>query len=401
MDALGNDPDHVRPSGGSHPSRRAFLGAAGALGVAGAAFQLLPAGPAEASPVIRAREVTDTAREALESPLTAPKAFAGADKSAFAIMLNGGTVNGVSVPPLTTAPTAVRWYIDQTTFPNQTPGYYSSPPPTGIGGWPDLSVAPYNSTAHALVSIRPDVAMLLNGEFDDDLTAFMGTAPGGPASLLTMWHEVATFSFTHPAYPQISDAAFFLEGLTYLQQLAQGTNVKVGAINVSPNALTMKNYPPGYTHQDVYNTWMAANLDWYGCDLYDNPTYDLSAYDELTEFQTCANNLTGSIANANWPINIPEINSPIYNPTGQMPPPPTAPSTITTSGPTGYRRSDFFNFAWSWIENVAPASHCTGLLGFWNGPGNEGSVWPPKNDPSGSQLAMSTELSRENGFSAP
>lgn len=397
MDGVGNDPDHGRPSGESHPSRRTFLGAASALGVAGAAFQLLPAGAARASAVIRAGEARDAVREAAQSAQTAPMAFAGADRGAFAVMLNGGTVNGVNVPPLATPPTAVRWYIDEKTYPNTTPGYYSSPPPNGVGGWPDLSGAPYNTTAHALVSIRPDITMLLNHEFDDDLIDFMGSAPGGPASLLTMWHEVATDAFSNPNYPKIADAPAFVEALSYLQQLASGTDVKVGAVNVNPSALMMKNYPSGTTHQEVYNTWMAACLDWYGCDLYDNASYSLSPYDELNEFQTCANSLPGSGENANWPINIPEINSPVDNASGLNPPP----STIKTSGPTGFRRSDFFNYAWSWIENVAPASHSTGLLGFWNGPGNEGSPWPPTDDPAGSQQAMIDELNRENGFSAP
>jgi hypothetical protein len=288
-----------------------------------------------------------------------------------------------------TPPTGVRWYLDAVTYPNTTGGYASI-------GWPDIT-ADYASPAHALVSIRPDIEMLNSGAFDADLHAFMQSAPGGPASLLTMWHEAATFSLHNPNYPQ--KPALFRQGLVHLQQLAAGeipgyspTNVKVGVVDINPGYLN--NYPgfqddPG----SVYNLWMAANLDWYGCDLYDNGALDLSVYDELNAFRGFINTLKGSVANADWPVNLPECNSRIDPATGN--------STIPTTGPTGYRRSDFFHYAWAWLQNIGPGGHCSGLLGFWGGPGNEGSPWPPADTPHGSLAAMVAELNAENAQSAP
>lgn len=139
---------------------------------------------------------------------------------------------------------------------------------------------------------------------------------------------------------------------------------------------------------------MAPNLDWYGCDLYDNASFDLSAFGELNAFRTCINSLPGSVAGADWPVNIPEINSAVVSATISTNP-------VTVNSPTGYRRSDFFHFAWAWLQTIGPASHLSGLLGFWNGPGNEGSPWPPADLPSGSLAAMITELEAQNGNSAP
>lgn len=138
---------------------------------------------------------------------------------------------------------------------------------------------------------------------------------------------------------------------------------------------------------------MAANLDWYGCDLYDNRTLDLSAYHELSLFREYVNTLPGSHPNANWPVNLPECNSRID--------PKTKNSTVKTTGPTGFRRSDFFHYAWSWLQRFGPGGHSTGLLGFWVNSGGEGSTWPPKNTPAGSLPAMIAELNRQNAQSRP
>jgi hypothetical protein len=313
--------------------------------------------PASAATTSRARPASAAADSQIAS-------FAGANKDAFATMLSGTPA---------TPPTGVRWYLDAVNYPNT----------TGYAGvlWPDIT-ADYGSPAHALVSIRPDIEMLNNGAFDAELIAFMQNAPAGPASLLTMWHEAATFSGSNPNYPQ--KPALFRQGLVHLQNLAAGTNVKVGVVDINPGYLN----DPG----SVYAQWMAANLDWYGCDLYDNTSFDLSVYDELNSFRGYINTLPGSIANADWPVNLPECNSRVDTKTGN--------STVPTTGPTGFRRSDFFHYAWSWLQDIGPGGHCSGLLGFWGGPGKEGSPWPPPNTPSGSLPAMIAELNAENAQSA-
>jgi hypothetical protein len=380
----------------SQPSRRAFLGAAGALGVAGAAFRVWPASAAQAARSVSATGASDLAKQVPAVAETTPLVpFCGADKSAFGPMLSG---SGGS-PVISPAPTAIRWYMDTSTYPNTTGGYGG----TGLE-WPDISDL-YGSSAHALVSIRPDIDKLNAGDFDAALSTFMQQAPAGTASLLTIWHEAATFNLSNSNYPQ--DPVTYVAALTHLQKLAAGeigsypsTDVKIGVIDVNPSALPLAKYPDAtypFTPtdaQDVYNVWMAPNLDWYGCDLYDNTSYDLSAYDELNSFRTCINNITGSDAGADWPVNIPELNSPVDTAAGT--------STIAVPGsPTGYRRSDFFHYAWTWLQTIGPASHCSGLLGFWNGPGSEGSPWPPANTPSGSQAAMVSLLETINGESYP
>jgi len=352
----------------SNPSRRAILrtagtlGAAGALGLADAAFRGSPA-------------------DASAATVTRIAGFAGANETPFAAMLTGS-------PRPTTAPTGVRVYLDAVTYPN-VQGYANTK-------WPDIT-GKYHSPAHALVSIRPKVETLLDGKFDAGLHAFMKHAPDGPASLLTMWHECATFTLSKPQYPKKPE--LYREGLRHLQRLAAGeikgfgpTNVKVGVIDINPGYLHTYNHHAS-NPADIYKTWMAANLDWYGCDLYDNKKLDLSVYGELSAFRELVNKLPGSKPNADYQVNLPECNSRIDPATGL--------STRKTDGPTGYRRSDFFHYAWAWLQNVGPGGHSSGLLGFWGGTGGEGAPWPPKNTPKGSLEALLKELGAENAQSAP
>jgi hypothetical protein len=374
------DNDHAHPSG---PSRRTFLGAAGALGVAGAAFPLLGASAAEASRTARATGAAAAARGVADTRTILP--FAGANWTVFQQMQLGKT-DAPTAPALTPPPTGFRRYLDDTDAAN-TNGYATAVWPT----------APNGSPAHGIVSIRPDINMLLNGDFDADLHAFMVSAPGGPASLLTMWHECATHNLTKPWYPQ--NPELFTEGLTHLQNLASGhvagyasTDVKVGVIDVNPSAIPLAKYPFGPKFPaEVYIVWQAPNLDWYGCDLYDNGNFNLSVYDELNAYRTIVNNLPLSITGADWPINLPECNSAV----------PADQNKVTSgNSATGYRRSDFFHYAWAWLNNIGPASHCGGLLGFWDGSGNEGSNWPP-DDTADGMTALVAELQNEFGASSP
>jgi hypothetical protein len=358
------------------PSRRTIL-AAGALGIAGAALAAGPASAAIAVGGVPERMAKSAKR--LDLAGTKRMGFAGANRSAFATMLSGRPH---------TPPTGVRWYMDDTHYPNTT-GYASA-------SWPDITTE-YHSRAHALVSIRPDIEMLVDGKFDAGLYAFMRGAPAGPASLLTIWHECATFTLHDPRYPK--NPALYRQGLSHLQALAAGkihpysepTDVKVGVIDINPGYL--KDYPHHKNDpKAVYAEWMAANLDWYGCDLYDNKTLDLSVYEELNTFREYINSLPESEKNADWPINLPECNSRY---------PKKGVSTVRTSGPTRFRRSDFFHYAWSWLQDIGPGGPCSGLLGFWGGTGGEGAPWPPVNNPKGSLEAMIAELNAENSHSAP
>src|SRR5580698_2086215 len=113
MDTAGSDYPPSSASTGSRPSRRAFLGIAGALGAAGAAFPLPPASAAD----LRARTALDSAAASGGSVPLRP--FAGADQSAFGPMLKGTNGSPILTPP----PTAIRWYIDTHDYPNKNGGY--------------------------------------------------------------------------------------------------------------------------------------------------------------------------------------------------------------------------------------------------------------------------------------
>ena len=352
----------MNPESESSPSRRTILRAAGALGIAGTAFRAMPASAAS-------RALPAGAAAGSRIP-----GFAGANLAAFKAMLTKS-------PQPSVPPTGARVYLDAAAYPN-VKGYKNVK-------WPDIA-ATDSSPAHALVSIRPEVEMLLEGKFDAELHAFMKSAPQGHTSLLTMWHECATFTLADPKYPK--KPARYREGLQRLQRLAAGTNVKVGVIDINPGYLHDYNHHKS-NPADVYATWMAANLDWYGCDLYDNRTLNLSVYSELNTFRELINKLPGSKPNADWPVNLPECNS--------RADPVTHDATRKTTGPTGYRRSDFFHYAWAWLQNIGPGGHASGLLGFWGGTGGEGSPWPPKNTPKGSLEALLKELSAENATSSP
>ena len=118
--------------------------------------------------------------------------------------------------------------------------------------------------------------------------------------------------------------------------------IDINRAYINTNKLS-KNDPPGF----AYKTRMAANLDWYGCDLYDNRSMDISVYGELNAFRGDINKLPGSVPNADWPVNLPECDS-------RVDPKNPGNSTIKTTGPTGFRRSDFFHYSWSWLANVRP-----------------------------------------------
>jgi hypothetical protein len=373
----GNDHAPLSVPQVSGPSRRTVLRAAGALGIAGAALRAAPASAA-------------TAFRGAPADVSEGPSFAGANQKTFETMLS---INGPTpTPALSPLPTALRVYMDDNTYPNIT-GYANFT-------WPDL-VTEYNSPARALISIRPECEMLAEGTFDADLHKFMMGAPtNGRASLLTIWHECATFTLNNANYPK--KPAIFREALAHLQALAAGevagfttpTNVKVGVVDVNPSDIPANSYPDG--PGSAYNEWMVANLDWYGCDLYDSSSLDLSVYAQLNSFREYVNTLSGSVANADAPICLPECNSRPYTaPNG------TVYSTKPTTGPTGFRRSDFFHYAWAWLQNLSPGGECSGLLGFWNGPGKEGSPWPPADTPIGSLAAMVEELSAENAQSSP
>lgn len=256
---------------------------------------------------------------------------------------------------LTVGPTAARIYLDQAagSFPN-TKGY------AGVQ-WPAVS-----NNGHALVSIRPDISTLLApaGDFDDDLIAFMRSAPPGPTSLLTIWHEAATFHTSDSSYPQ--DAALFRQAQLHMKDLASttGLNVKFGMVNIQGLS------------QDTYNQWLAPGLDWYGCDIYDNKSCSMDAAAMLDDFQAKMNALGGGTASP--AINVPECNSRDNTSFGG------------NGGPAcgSVRRAQYLNSIWNWLESQH-MGNSSGMLTFWGGTGGESpaSGWAPNDEPVNAALS--------------
>src|SRR5579859_2258355 len=151
--------------------------------------------------------------------------FAGANRFVYDAMWS-------EVPgKLSNGPTAARIYLDDHIFPN-------------VIGYADFQWPAVSHGGHTLVSIRPDIRMLNNRDFDDDLKNFMRTAPAGPTSLLTMWHEAATLGLKNPNYPH--EPGEFRRAQAHVAELAieSGGNVKFGMVNIDGRP------------QDLYDTWL-------------------------------------------------------------------------------------------------------------------------------------------------
>jgi hypothetical protein len=275
--------------------------------------------------------------------------FAGANKTVYDEMW-------MEVPgKLPNGPTAARIYLDNHIYPNII-GYANLP-------WPVVS-----HNGHALVSIRPDITMLNNGDLDDGLKGFIASAPAGHTSLLTMWHEPASLGLMDPRYPHEPDD--FRRAQVHMAELVieSGGNVKFGMVNIDGLS------------QEQYDTWVIPNLDWYGCDIYDNVHCSKSVFNSLDDFHVKMNALGGG-SGANAAINVPECNS--------RAPSPTRPNCGSQ------RRADFFSLIFAWLAQAGQSSNMSGMLTFWGGSGGESVPW------DGSDKVVVNELSAIFGASSP
>jgi hypothetical protein len=235
-------------------------------------------------------------------------AFAGANVRVFDIMRQ--TQAGVGSASKTLQPTGQRVYLNTT---SKMPG----PIPAK---WP----VPSDPSARVCVSIRPDPAAVISGSLDGALNAWLRQAPGGPPSLLGLWHEASTMQ-----YP--IQAASLRGAQKHIQALAHsnGYNVRVGAIETATIS-TAKS-----------STWMARNLDFYSCDIYDGKTCSSNPGSQLDEFKERCDALTDS---------------------GQA----TIGITETNSRCEG-RRPFWFTAAWSWFKSHhLDTNNETCFLTFWN-----------------------------------
>jgi hypothetical protein len=207
------------------------------------------------------------------------------------------------------------------------------------------------------------------------LDAFLNAAPGGPTSLLGLWHEASGDNkngMTQNCGPQNSeicrgpggvysdyfaslDSNFKGEGgakgllrqaQMFVQTRAQtlGANVKVGAIEV-----VSKNSPSDLA--DTISDWMAPGLDFYACDVYDDKTGTVDPTSLLTAFQqVCTTVNNGTV--------------------------PTIGVTETNSRFPG-RRPFWFTSVWSWLRSNGYTSNRTCFLTYWRDQGLESGAWIP------------------------
>ncbi|HEY2551099.1 MAG TPA: hypothetical protein VGI64_11030 [Streptosporangiaceae bacterium] len=179
--------------------------------------------------------------------------LAGANAEAFDLMRQ--TPAEIGPASRTLRPTGQRVYLNNA---SKTPGHIPA-------SWP----APSDPAARVCVSIRPEPAAVVSRSLDEALKAWLSQAPQtGPPSLLALWHEASTMKY--PIRPDQLRAA-----QKHIQALVSqnGYNVKVGAIERATISASSS------------SIWMARNLDFYGCDSYDDQSCGTNPVGQLDEFK--------------------------------------------------------------------------------------------------------------------
>jgi hypothetical protein len=241
--------------------------------------------------------------------------FAGSDAYVFPYMQKAGL-----------RPTGQRIYLNEKKYPGDVPKH-----------WPVVAGNP----AHACVSIRPDLDELLKGNLDHDLARFLGSAPGGPTSLLGLWHEASTGG---PAgiYKKVDPAVTgpkLRAAQARVQKLARRAkaNVKVGAIDVVGIARPAE--------------WMARDLDFYACDIYDNRQCTAQPYPMLGKFRDQCDRLMSSG--------------------------PAVIAVAETNSRRSGRRPFWFHTVWAWLQEHGYTSNTSCFLTFWRLNAPESGGWRP------------------------
>jgi hypothetical protein len=274
--------------------------------------------------------------------------FAGSNLQTFDFLRDAGL-----------SPTGARIYFNEHgTLPGPLPAAWPTitDPDPGDPSDPGTPI-----TAHACVSIRPDLELLLGlipgkPNLDADLKNFLvgkHGAPGGHTSLLALWHEASTqgpakryhdyFSYLDKKYPTMKAAGLLREAQAYVQGKAQAwkANVKVGAIEVVGTAGT-----------SGLAKWMAGDLDFYACDIYDTRGCDAHPYPMLGSFKDTCDGLMSPGRKAT--IAVTETNS-------------------RCSG----RRPWWFHTVWSWLQSHGFTSNTSCFLTFWRLKATESGGWRP------------------------
>jgi hypothetical protein len=277
-------------------------------------------------------------------------AFAGANQHPFADLQKATVDIGGATKHL--KPTGQRVYLNDGTFPSS------------VFTWPALS----DSRARACVSIRPPLWELINPrtypKLATELDHFLKAAPKGATSLVGLWHEASSDGpagaynkqSSPPGYFNYLDTHFRKQGgaagllrkaQTFVQERARDlhANVKVGAIEVVATT--------DVTHlRKNLDKWMADDLDFYACDVYDSRDGTAVPADLLHAFQTVVKGHT--TAGHHPSICITETNSRFPG-----------------------RRPYWFTAAWSWLKSNGHTSSSVCFLTYWNATGIESGAWIP------------------------
>lgn len=126
---------------------------------------------------------------------------------------------------------------------------------------------------------------------------------------------------------------------THIKDLARkiDANVKVGAIDIVGILKPAE--------------WMARNLDFYACDIYDNKHCNATPYSMMGKFKDQCDKLMDS---GSATIGVTE-----------------------TSSRCSVRRPFWFQTVWSWLETRGFTSNSSCFLTYWNPTGPESGPWLP------------------------
>ena len=321
---MGSDSENTRRSASadvSGISRRALIGAAGALGIAAAALRALPASAASG------------------------RSFLGSNLDVFETIRSGETISGVTYPGVTGL-SGVRMYGEHPTqnsdgsWTDHVRSTWPQPIPPG-------STTPITNPGPIVYTIYPVPAHVLDGTLFNTLKSLIGSAP--PNSYLNCWQEALSLDYSQ--YPFItSDNMYQLHAR--MNTLVQGSNVTYGSIF-------------GGWDKDLPTLFHSVppNLGFYGQDMYTFGGTGCSSgipagMQHLEDF------ITGAKAKDTITPGYPKLLIPECN---------YAPDCSLTGDPA---------LRGQWFEAVATRMHqygsnSIGVLTFWNPTGGLSGPWDP------------------------
>jgi hypothetical protein len=234
MDEFDSGAGHRRAASGI--SRRALMGAAGALAIAAAGLGAV------------------SAEAATEAAATAE--FLGSNADVFKEIRDGEKISGVQYPGVPGL-RGVRIYGLKPDGPGKEEDRIAKT-------WPE---PPVPTAGPIVYSIYPVPEHVFNGDLNDALKKLIASAPAG--SYLTTWHEALSLP-----YPSYITSGNMYKLHAHMNTLTHGTNVTYGSIFGGGDLATLfKSVPP--------------NLGFYGLDLYGNEGIE-KGLERLDQFITLA-----------------------------------------------------------------------------------------------------------------